>query len=486
MAKSTESTLSWTIDTVSVESDTQIDYIQNAVRKTQRTLVFTFANLDQAQSGGLGYGGKFLLEQGYDIITFKTSRNKNNWFQGVSAAAFEKIEQAIKDSGRKYQTRIGYGSSMGGFGALAFSRILKMDIVAAISPQIDISQDWDTRWGIYAKKIKFNYFINAEAIAEDCRYYIIADPYDMDFLHASRFAAMSPYGNVELIKLPYSGHPSGHFLYETGQLKSLMMSVFAGKPYDVSGTRKLRRSSTAYLSTLGDVCLAKHKPSWAIRLYTMAIALRPDSLPSARLEKRIAEIYYARKDMQNALTHGLKAIDMQPADQQCLLFAIDLLYELEDYQQALERLEIGIQQMVRPSHVLGLHKRKAKILEKMGDKAQAYAYLKSVVGTFDDPQMVLNLARMEFSNKSYADALERLKRVPAGGDEEKFWQLRLRVLCAMQDKQQATEGLKEYVSKFSAEDTEFIQVIQDKIAKMQKSPIQKLINAVTGKGKKKP
>ncbi|WP_137719764.1 tetratricopeptide repeat protein [Methylobacillus flagellatus] len=459
------SALSWSVDTITVETDTQIDYIKNDVKKTKRTLIFTFANLQDAQGAGLGYGGKFLLEQGYDIIAFKTARNRNNWFQGISESAFEKIEQAITASGRKYKVRAGYGSSMGGFGALAFSRLLKMDIVVAISPQIDITQDWDTRWGTYAKKIKFRYFINSDAISKGCKYYLVCDPYDPDYQHASRFQALAIKDNVTLIKLPYSGHPSGHFLSEIGRLKTMVVDLFSGKSPDLAGMREGRRISAAYLSTLADVCVAKNKLRWATDLYKSAIALMPTALAAARLHTQVSEIYTQLQQGETARLHALEAVKIAPSDSRVVMFAADLLAEHNQIDQGLQIIENAIGMAEQP---VGLHKRKVKYLEKSGKTAEAINHLQLMLLKFHDPAIHFNLSRIYLSQLAFEDARVHIEAALSCGQDIRYLKHKIRIACDQECVEETTSLLKQMVDEFGDVEQQFVLQIEQKIARYSK------------------
>lgn len=64
--------------------------------------------------------------------------NKVDWYQNPEMKA---ACEAINKVTQKYKRRISYGSSMGGHGALLFSKLLKIDIVLSFSPRNRVNQD---------------------------------------------------------------------------------------------------------------------------------------------------------------------------------------------------------------------------------------------------------------------------------------------------------------------------------------------------------
>lgn len=85
-------------------------------------------------------GGDLLVKNGFDVVNFKISND--DWFQSIP----EKMFDAIQNFSCAYKYKVGYGTSMGGYGVIAFSKMLKLDTALVFSPQFCIDKPFDTRW----------------------------------------------------------------------------------------------------------------------------------------------------------------------------------------------------------------------------------------------------------------------------------------------------------------------------------------------------
>ena len=118
--------------------------------------------------------------------------------------------------------RIGYGSSMGGFAALNWSDMLKLDRVVAVVPQFSIQSNrapWENRWREAAAKLQFlhdrigTFEINIP-VSVHCSKEV------RDQRHARHIAKHAP--NMELHHYPESPHNVLGYLKQTGRLSQFV------------------------------------------------------------------------------------------------------------------------------------------------------------------------------------------------------------------------------------------------------------------------
>ncbi|WP_048860241.1 hypothetical protein, partial [Acidisphaera rubrifaciens] len=202
----------------------QIDYVP--APQPAAPLVVTFTERTHRSLAGLGFAGKFAVDNGFALLAFKS--NVDRWYQDLPDAALTAAEAFLAALPVPPARRAGYGSSMGAHAAIAFSRRLSLDDVFAISPQVDITQPWDTRWADEAAAIGAMRAIDAAMIRPGCRYVVAFDPLDRDRLHYEHLARLIPLDRLVALRVPASGHPAGYFLHHAGALKPVARAVLAG------------------------------------------------------------------------------------------------------------------------------------------------------------------------------------------------------------------------------------------------------------------
>ncbi|MBL8703565.1 MAG: tetratricopeptide repeat protein, partial [Rhodospirillales bacterium] len=313
---------------------------------------------------GLGYAGRFLVDNGFDVVAFKA--NRNWWFQDLGPAVFDAVEQAIARGGRSYRRRVGYGSSMGGYAAFQFSGALKLDRVVAYSPQFSIHEAWEPRWAREAAAIDFAHAMTRAALAPDCRFVVVYDPCNPDIEHVRRFAAIVPEGRLRELRLRYSGHPSGDFIAETGHLKAFALALLRGDtPPPVASIRRDRAKSHAYLRTLAASCLERAKPRAALALIDRALAIAPKR-PLYHWQRSLILDRLGRAE--ECLAAGRQAHALAPDDALYALHLTHLLSRKGDAIGALATLDRAL--AVDPDNAGGLRQR-ALLLDHLGDAAGA-------------------------------------------------------------------------------------------------------------------
>jgi hypothetical protein len=266
--------------TVLAAEGIHVEYLR-AHTGTTAQLAFTFTPLENFKLDDLGYAGAFLLENGFDVIAFKSVAD--DWFQSLPAQTFQLIDQVLVDS--DYQRRVAYGSSMGGFAAIQFSSRLACDLVLALSPQGRLAVDgFDARWREYWKHITCVYEPSGESIRPDCKYFLVYDNHDLDKLHVDFWSEFIPPANFFRVELPFSGHPVTQFLHEVGQLKTLTRDILISSKIPERFDRIGKRQSSHYLWCLAEHLLRRKKPKLCLDVIGLALQQKP----------AMAELYLCR------------------------------------------------------------------------------------------------------------------------------------------------------------------------------------------------
>ena len=255
----------------------------------------------------MGFGGAFLLKNNFNVIAIKG--NVDRWYQDLPAEALEAVNKFLTDMPDPPHWRASYGSSMGGYAAFMFAKDLHVDLALAISPQFDVTAQWDRRWASHIDGPMR--VLDGNSIGSGCTYITVYDPRDADHLHFERLAAAIPAEQLIPIKLPYSGHPSGHVLVDAGKLQEVALRALDGdiksvRPRDVI---KATHKTAHYLYILADHCIRRKHLRWADSLMSIAVAKRP---LDAEYNIRAAIIADRRGQIERAINHAAVAVATTP------------------------------------------------------------------------------------------------------------------------------------------------------------------------------
>jgi tetratricopeptide (TPR) repeat protein len=277
--------------------------------KPGRRLVVTFTERHNVDLEGTGFRGRFLLDAGFDVLAVKS--RADDWFAGDAAAIEAALGRAMDDAAARYAWRATHGSSMGGYAAIRFARAARADAVFALSPQIDLTRPWDTRWLDRGRAIAGFEAIAARHVRPGCVYTIAYDPHDRDARHAEALFALIPPGAGRRAPAPYAGHPVGPLLRDAGVLDAMTLSALAGDP--PPGTRaairRVRRESAAYLGALAERCVERRRWRPAASIVGRLLGRRP---ADAELNCRAAVIADALGQLEAALKHAALAVALAP------------------------------------------------------------------------------------------------------------------------------------------------------------------------------
>ena len=176
-----------------------------------------FPPLDDDQSvskEGFGVRLYSLLQRDFISITCAS----NAWFQYPE---MPDASHAIRLCTAGYGDVIAYGSSMGGYGALAFASAMGATKSIAIAPQFSVDPakvQFENRWMKYRKAIPaFDHDDLPGRILNAGRSYVFYDPfYERDAAHAAIIAAAAV---IMPVRVPLGGHLCGDLLARAGLLR---------------------------------------------------------------------------------------------------------------------------------------------------------------------------------------------------------------------------------------------------------------------------
>lgn len=260
-------------------------------------LIFTFTPFMFSNINSDGFGVKFLLAEGYDVVSFKCV--KDSWFQNLPLSAIE----AAAAIGRSYNRVVTYGSSMGGFAAVAFADLLAATEIIAVCPQYTIKEAFDKRWSRQAAAISEWPFEIQEGSCKGCRITFLYD----NFLRSDRSQVekiIKAVGSSDIheITVPFSGHPAGHFLSETGQMAEIVRSILnCENDIRVNYNWSRIRNSHRFIFRFGCYAAERERFGLALLCFFRAVALAPKQ---EQYWQRLIGLLSSMDRIQETLEHG--------------------------------------------------------------------------------------------------------------------------------------------------------------------------------------
>lgn len=222
------------------------------------TLV-TFGHLELRPGGGQFWGREPAERLDLDCIGLVAKAP--HWYP---AAAVARAAAAIRAAAKP--VRIGYGYSMGGYGALKHGRLLGLTHALAVAPQRSIDPaevPEDARFHAHFRPARHaGMAVRAEDLAPFAA--VVADPWDReDGPHLAALAALG----AHVVAAPFLGHWAIHLLSHTARLEALLARLRAEDP---GGLRRVLREGRAQAAIwhdrLGAALLGHGHPEAADRV----------------------------------------------------------------------------------------------------------------------------------------------------------------------------------------------------------------------------
>ncbi len=178
---------------------------------------------------------EFFVRRGINFVGIKPERN--DWYQQDEIlAALDAVRRATPGA-----RRVGYGGSMGGYGAINFAADLELALVVAVCPQFSIDR----------AKVPFEHRWADEAATLDLRHdrldrgpplpggFILYDPLTADRHHAAAIQAHHPLVTVQTW---FMGHEQLRVMTDTGIAAPVLIGLLRGE-IDLSGVTRLLRQA---------------------------------------------------------------------------------------------------------------------------------------------------------------------------------------------------------------------------------------------------
>lgn len=234
--------------------------------RSEHTLV-TFGDLTFRPKGDAFWGREAADRLDLDAVGIVARRE--NWYPLASIeAAAAAVRAALKPRS------LGYGYSMGAYGALKHGRRLGLDAVIAVTPQVSIAPadvPADTRFHRFFRP---GLHAGMRLAGEDLAPFavVLADPYDgVDWFHA-RLAAEA--GPVHLLRAPHAGHSAIWLLTGSDVLSQVVPPALDG---DIAALRALMRERRArsghWFRLMGRAAHGRGHAAWAEAMWARARAL---------------------------------------------------------------------------------------------------------------------------------------------------------------------------------------------------------------------
>jgi len=177
-----------------------------------------------------GFGEKFLLDNGYAVISILPS--KVNWYRPKDIGTFFYSDE-IRQFLRKFKKIHTYGSSMGAYGALAYADVLGANNVVAIAPISTLASDlvpWETRFRPGAAlQWKGPFFDGCDGIKNASSIWVLFDDKGPDARHVERLEKIADQ-RLKKVVVPSVGHLVALRLSATGILKKIVLACLQELP----------------------------------------------------------------------------------------------------------------------------------------------------------------------------------------------------------------------------------------------------------------
>ena len=167
-----------------------------------------------------------VLDMGYRSLVISSAAN--DWFLNTETRALRQALRAFVPKGTVVRA---FGFSMGGYGALLFSRALRLQSVVLFGAQASIRREvvpFETRWQTEAVQLDGTLDCLADMVKPDLRGVVLFDPRKLreETLQARAIQAVAPL--LQPVALPFSGHPPTAMLMAGKAYGGLMARGIAG------------------------------------------------------------------------------------------------------------------------------------------------------------------------------------------------------------------------------------------------------------------
>lgn len=215
-------------------------YILRMVPNDQaQALVVTFeaadTTIDRRDRRRAGFGEEFLLKNGYAVLSVLT--DSANWYR--PRALLDALrEPELRSFMDRFAEVHSYGSSMGGFGALAFADLLGVSRAVTLQPISTLAADlvpWERRFA-HGRALDWSgdHRDACNGIATPRAIYAFYDPATDDARHVARIADAAG-DRLHHVTVPGAEHAVPRHLRQRGVLGPAVLAALTGAPAEEIG-----------------------------------------------------------------------------------------------------------------------------------------------------------------------------------------------------------------------------------------------------------
>ena len=213
------------------------------------------------------FGHEFLAKQGLDTVAVR--KKAENFYQPLSREAFT---AAVLPVAERYRRVVSYGSSLGAYAALYFSRDLPWTVVAS-SPRVSAHPVFGAR--VWQERCAFQHERFSGRTAPRCDAVIFYDPRDAIDRRYLAGEVLGQFPQAQVVRIPFAGHPANQFLGDIGYIAPCVRAVLAGEEPPRLERRANRTRSATYFQVLALTCVQHGHVDWADALVQRSLALAP-------------------------------------------------------------------------------------------------------------------------------------------------------------------------------------------------------------------
>jgi hypothetical protein len=241
-------------------------------------VVISFSNTVTVPDGVRCYGDTPSRKTGTACLGVVSKQQ--DWFcpsDSVRALALSAARRLAK-----YQTRVAYGSSMGGYAALKFSRLFNATHILALAPQwsIDpVEAGRDPGWSWCVNPAMRGMGVRYEDMCGAA--YLFVDPRDeLDSWHATQIRSVYPMART--VPVYGSGHHVGTVLATTEFFRAALAGALADDVASMASVaNRVRRRSGFKVDAISDRAFSRH-PEWVLRILAKTAEIDPPQIHNVR------------------------------------------------------------------------------------------------------------------------------------------------------------------------------------------------------------
>lgn len=248
------------------------------------------------------FGLDFLRNQGVAVVAVR--RKAENFYQTLDR---ERFEQVLRPALTPYRRVLAYGSSLGAYAALYYCRDLDCEVIAP-SPRVSVHPVHGTP--AWQRQVPFRHEPFDAVRPARCRAVVIYDPREPRDRRYVEQEILPQFPTAQLVRVPFSGHPTTQFLGDIGFLPAYMRAVVAGRP-PPRLDRRQRVHSATWFQVLAERCAQRGRLAVAESLIDRSLALRPNNMLALRTRGLVKTL---QRHWPEAVAALQAALALDPAD----------------------------------------------------------------------------------------------------------------------------------------------------------------------------